>query len=109
MSDVIVAMEGFGALGCLNSFGFGKRVDKSLGPCMLCIWHYFTVFNDGVIFYCIYMPILFIHSSVGGHLACFHVLAIVNSTAVNIEMCVSFLTMFFFWIYAQKWDYWSSI
>lgn len=32
MSDVIVAMEGLGALGCLNSFGFGKKVDKSLGP-----------------------------------------------------------------------------
>ena len=32
MSDVIVAMEGLGALGCLNSFGFGRKVDKSLGP-----------------------------------------------------------------------------
>ena len=34
--------------------------------------------------------IFFIHSSVGGHLGCFPVLALINSTAVNIGVQVSF-------------------
>ena len=34
--------------------------------------------------------IFFIHLSVDGHLACFHVLAVVNSAAVNTGMYVSF-------------------
>ena len=34
--------------------------------------------------------IFFIHSSVDGHLGCFHVPAIVNSDAINIGIHVSF-------------------
>ena len=41
------------------------------------------------------------HSSVG----CFHVLAIENSAAVNIRVCVSF-ELWFLWICAQEWDCW---
>ena len=37
----------------------------------------------------------FIHSSVDGHLGCFHVLVTINSTAMNINMCVSSWIMAF--------------
>ena len=40
---------------------------------------------------CIYHN--FIDLSVDGHLGCFHVLAIINSAAMNIEVHVSFLIM----------------
>ena len=47
--------------------------------------------------------ILFIHSSVDGHLGCFHILAVVNSAAVNIGVHVSFqISVFIFFEYIPR-------
>ena len=51
--------------------------------------------------------ILFIHSSVDGHLVCLLVLTIVNSAAINMEVYVSFQIMISAWIYTM--GYYSDI
>ena len=47
--------------------------------------------------------IFFIHSSVDGLLGCFHILAIVNSAAVNTDACI-LSDHDFLQIHAQEWD-----
>ena len=46
-------------------------------------------------FHCVYEPNIFIHSSIDERLDCFHVLAVVNSAAMNIGMYVSFWVVIF--------------
>ena len=53
----------------------------------------------------VYMYHIFILSSIDGHLGCFHVLAIVSSSAMNIGVHV-FLNYGFLWVYAQKSVFW---
>ena len=51
---------------------------------------------------CVYTLHIFIHSSVDGHLGCFHILAIVNA-AKKAGVCICFqITAFFFFSYIPR-------
>ena len=49
-----------------------------------CKWPYFIFYLFWVVFHCIH-HIFVIHSPIGAHLGCFHVSAVVNSSAVSGE------------------------
>ena len=72
-------------------------------PCC-CKWQNFILFMAEQ-YSIVHMHHIFIHLSVNGQLGCFHVLAIVNSAAMNIGVHVSF-RISFLQIYFQEWDYW---
>ena len=61
-------------------------------PCC-CKWHYFLLMTEQHSLVYMY-HIFFIHSSVDGHLGCFHIF-VINSAAMNIEVHISFQIMLF--------------
>ena len=62
---------------------------ETLVPSVLLKMALFVLFDDWVVFHCVYIHIVLIQSSVDVHLACFHVLALVNRAAINLRVHVS--------------------
>ena len=77
-----------------------------------CLSYDLIVLHCGCIYVCVclYNHIVFVHSSIKGHLGCFHVLAIVVNATTNfkVQIIVSTVWFHFLLMFTQKWYCWIT-
>ena len=88
----------------LSLISFSMTISKSIHVAANCIISLFLWLSNipCLLYPCLLYPFFYIHSYLGGHLGCFHILAIVNSTAMNIRVHVSFQIIPFLRVCAQE-------
>ena len=85
--ELVMDREAWCAAACGHRVGHDPATE--LNYCTVCMYYVFCI-----------------HSSVNGHIGCFHILFFLNSATVNIKHACIFSNLSFVWIYAQEWYCW---